>query len=634
MQMGVAALGMATASAPGAEVWLRAALPGVQVYSDASQHNVAEFALQYAAFLQSFNAIIAPPGRHGPPETVVLFRRLSTLQSYASTIPAEQRDSLIELRSDFDEHAVSALALDRDRYEALFDVYEGDAFWQLRGLGYFLPLAVRQGTAEYFATFELKGDECILGEGDERYQAPLAGGGLLPWDKFFSIDENSPEYGLKGHSFTGAYHAQCWKLMHAVLTANDAAEAQARFRRLADLIYHSPSYLAAFASFFQTTPSRLDWAMGGLNENRRVRLPFDRAGLESKLRIESAPEADVRAQLYDLLVNSDRLAAEVQLDRAVALAPRSAAVKIAEAHQALRSGDRLTAAQDYRDAIAAGAQDPSAYFHSAVQRLDDALAGSGGHVGTGGDDAVAAVAELHHCLALMPGYSQAYAELGRAYLAVPHVDRSAIADLKPALADPGLAPMIHYYIGILYRRLGDRASAKATFTAMAGDQTTAERFRLAAQAQLAAIAEAGRPAPRPPAVTNSPPKRIVEETHAPPPPPPPIVLDRVSLRLASREWNTYSSYVSDLMQKVQDAFQAPNGPHTPAFHGEVAVPFTLSSDGSLSATQPAQSQDGAPPALLRACEQAVQGSAPFAAWGDDMTDALGHEQNVAVVFHF
>lgn len=635
-QVGALALGLA-GTAQASRVWLRADLPGVEVYSDASQRNVAAFAMQYAAFRQAFDELVAPPGRRSPPATIMLFRNARTLQGYATDMPQEQRETLVNLESTFDGHPVSALALDGDRDEALFTVFESDATWMLQGLGYFLPLSVRQGTGEFFATFELSGDTCILGDTDRRFDNPLNEHGLMPWDHFFSINSSSPEYGLTSHTSNGLYQAQCWLLMHTVLAGTDAADARARFQRLCGLLEQSPSELDAFAAFFHTGRHSLNNGVYSVSSARTLRLPFDRPALERQLRVGPAPEADVRAQLFDLLITHDKLAAEVQLDGARALAPHSAAVNVALAHQALMDGDKSAAAQFYRNAIAAGTRDGAAYYYSASERLDDALGAGALTVGAGGEAAVTAVQELRRCLALLPGYGRAYAELGRAYLAAPKVTRAAIADLTPALADPALKPLMHFYIGLLYRRVGDRVSARQAFTALADNPQAADPLRQAARQQLAALASrpkpAAAPAPAPAADddTSSAPDAAGDTDAAAAPA---LALRDITMRVASQDWNNYRSYLSNLVQKVQEHFQVPDAAKSAAFSGQISIRFTLGSDGSIADMRPPEFPEGTPAALVDACRQAVQSAAPFDAWGDDMTDELGHEQHVSALFDF
>lgn len=608
----------------------------MEVYSDASQRNVAEFAVQYAAFHHAFDTLIAPPGRHSPPGTVILFRNIRTLQGYAEESPAIKREDLVSLSSEYEGYQVDALALEGDRSEALLQVFDSDATWLLQGLGYYVPLCVRQGTGEFFSTFELRGDECVLGDDDRRYDYPIQNPGFLSWSKFFDVTTSSPEYGLYGHVANGVYQAQCWALMHTVLAAGDGKMARERFQRLVALLADAKSPQDAFCQFFQTRPGYLNSAVDSVSMARTFRIPFPRAAVQAQLRIEPAPESDVRAKLYDLLSAHDQLAAEVQLDHARALNPHSPVVNLALAHQALRNGDKSGAAEYFRTAIAAGAQDGLAYYYSASDRLDAEIGAGAIVVGRGGDAALAAIQELHRSIALLPGFDRSYLELGRAYLAAPHVTRAAIADLEPALQDPELAPNIRFYIGILDRRIGDRAAAKAVFTALAQDNHVRPGLRRGAQEQVEAIEEAAHPRPKPTPVAESDSDRPPVLERGPPqpaPPPPPYVLQDITLSLGNSNWNTYQSYLGQLVDKVEAQFHAPDAPGAAPFHGKFVLSLTLGSDGGVSDIVSHASPD-VNPALVQACQKALEDAAPFGVWDDSMTDQMGHEQHLALRFNF
>jgi hypothetical protein len=618
--------GMAQAS----PVWIRAQLPQLSVYSDAPQRQVTNFALQYAAFQYAFNTLVAPDGRRCPPSTIILFKKIKTLQGYASSNAAMSADSVNSLTSSFDGNSTTALALDYDTSEALLTVCEDYSTWMLDQLGLYVPLSVRQGVGEYFSTFELDGSECVLGGDDSRYRQPLDHNPEMSWPDFFDVTPESKEYGLFGHATTGVYYSQSWELMHTVFSAPAAGQSRERFRRLIGLLYASPSTLDAVAKFFDTRPNELGMAIHQVSRSRTFRMPFDRTGAEGAMRIEAAPESDVRAELFELLETHDRLAAEVQLDRARALNPHSPVVQVSLAHLAFMNGDALAAIQNMRNAIADGTHDGDAYYYAASARLNDAIGEGRLAIASGGDAAVQAIQELHRSLELRPGTSREYLELGRAYLAAPLVTPSAIADLTPGLSDSRIAGPLSYYIGILDRRLRDPAAARTVFQRIAADPKTGEKLKAAAQAQLNAIAGVARPAVRP---TEAPADDYVPTEHHHHKDPPYLLQD-ITMRVGSQHWNEFRGYLSGLTQKVQDQFEAPGAPDSAPFHGQIGIPILLRSDGTAADVDGQDAPAGTSPVLIAACRKAVKSAQPFGEWESGMTDSMGDAQHVVVLFNF
>jgi hypothetical protein len=176
---------------------------------------VTEFTVQYGAFRHTLVHFFKPAGAQPPPSVVVLFRKHAELLRWAAQ---EGNDKLISASTEPDHTAVLAVALAGYRSDALATAFESDTEDTLPHLGYFLPLWMRQGTAEVFASVYLDRGQCFLGEPQARLTSPLDSD-WLPWDRFFDVGLSSPEY--KGTIKSGVYQAQAWLLMHEVLLTGE-----------------------------------------------------------------------------------------------------------------------------------------------------------------------------------------------------------------------------------------------------------------------------------------------------------------------------------------------------------------------------------------------------------------------------
>ncbi len=432
--------------------WLKIETPDVRIYSDGSKGDVLDFAVHYTAFRQAFKLLIAPPGRMPPPATVMLFRKLDTLQGYLSQV-GRKGDNLVEFTISVGSKEMFALALSGDLEQALTTAFEGDTTGMLRQVGYFLPLWMSQGTGEVLSSLQLGRGNYEIGEDEDRFTQPMEREQPIPWDKFFELSRESEEYrGRKDH-FTGIYQAQAWGIMNAVLLGGGSP--RDRFAKLASEVHGRDSDRAAVAALAGVGADRLDRMVWRGRAAHNLKFPFDRAAVRAGLKVVPAPDFEVKVQLADLLAGArDPVAADRMLDEAVALAPNAAAVKEALGRRALRNRDRYAAALVFREAIAAGSVDAQAYQFSAEQRIDDARSNGRDVAGGGGDDALRALAEIHRSLALLPGEMGSYLLLVRALYVAPTVTDAALAELTPALADQDQGAAVRLYRSQIYERLG------------------------------------------------------------------------------------------------------------------------------------------------------------------------------------
>jgi len=458
-----------------AETWLKAETPDAVIYSDASAGDLQDFALRYAEFRHGFNEFIAPEGRRAPPSTILLFRKSETLRGFVSSVRKPAPATLTATTATVDFNSLFALALSGDLNVALITTFESDATWMLRRLGYFVPLWMAQGTGEVLAPTRVRGGQVVIGEQANWLTSHLKHG-FLHWDRFFEMDQHSPEYRVQNGPGQGLYQAQAWALMHLVLLGGE--NPRERFQKLAGAVNGTKADLSAVAQFLGVTPEQIGEAVHShvfqVHPQTRA-YPLDVAELRAAIHTSSAPEAEVRVELGDLLQSTGNTAeAQVQYARASALAPNLPLVKEAKARSELAENDQSAAAQDYREAIAAGSTDPNAYLISAEDRLNDI--GREGP-GSAGEIATGAIDEIHQAMKLSPGNGAIYAQLARAYYLAGQISEANAEELTPALNDSEFGRIIRYYQALDYERLGLHGASLANLNFILADQNTPAALR-------------------------------------------------------------------------------------------------------------------------------------------------------------
>ncbi|MDD2762630.1 MAG: hypothetical protein PHE83_01495 [Opitutaceae bacterium] len=449
--------------------------------TDASQKDAVECLVGYAAFRHVFNECLAPAGRRPPPTRLVLFRRLSTFQQYCGNTNMEnlQRCSLT---FEVDRHAVVAFSLAGDRRDAMRTIFLFDTVWSLQRVGYSLPLWVIQGAGEVLSTLRLKKGECILGEEPDGYWHLLDYEQWFSWPQFSDIDTASPEYyAFERH---GVYYAQAWALMHMTLLGGPTG-IRDRFEALAAQVRETPRADETVAAVLHLDAKRMEQEINRhLRKDLQVKIPFDEKTVRAGLKVSPVSECEVRLQLANLLLTAGKNdEANLELQRARALAPEAPMVKEALARRELLQGKRDLASELYREAIAVGSVNPAAYLASAEQRLADVSLGGRDLLGEGGIPAEKAKAEIRRAIELDPGNGEAYRLLGRAFLVARHVTTAEIDELAPGVAAAKQGAWVRYYRALLYWRLGQVDACQADFQRIIDDPQAQDDARNMARQQ-------------------------------------------------------------------------------------------------------------------------------------------------------
>jgi len=473
---------LASLSAASSDAWLQVEAPDFVAYSDAAKGEVTEFAVRYSAFQHAFRTWFDSPGHTAPPSTLVLFRRESVFAAHVPP-PRSAKTRLVNYSVEVDGSSLLALALSGDYENAIARTFEFETVWALRRMGYNVPMWLSQGAGEVLATIEVRKGKLLVGrEATDHADQFLVQRDLLPWPRFFDVGESSPEYA--GQGATGSFHSQAWALMHWILLKDD--HTRERFLDLIARLKTTPALSAVEAVMGVPADQFRSEIEKHLRNFKRAReWPFDEAKIKADLKISPANEGDVLAQTANLLAAAGRLdESNRELERAAQLAPDHAEVKEALARRAVRENRLSDASQLYREAIAAGSKNYSAYLNSAAARLDAAMKDHVDQPGSGGPDVDAAITEIRRAIALSHGNTEAYRLLGRGFWVKAQVSPENVDELSPGIANGEVGQRVRYYRALLNSRLGRSDAAISDLQQILADSEVAEPERHRARERL------------------------------------------------------------------------------------------------------------------------------------------------------
>jgi tetratricopeptide (TPR) repeat protein len=439
--------------------WLKLQTRDVEILSDASQADVVEFATGYLAYREAFKVMLAPP-LAVPPTRFVLVRDSEELDRLVP-VQYDSTRRTVSVSLDIDGTILNAIAVGGDRQTALQQVYEFETVWSLGRAGYQLPLWMSQGAGEVLEEIWLKKGMVEVGDTHGRYSWSSA---TVPWPRFFEIDTSAPEY--QGRDPRAHFHPQAWALMHRILVGadNPATAFTTLARRLQQV-----SMSAAVEEALGVPADKFDAEIKReLRSGRRFRFSFDGDALKKSLTVVRASDFEVHLAKSDLLFGAQRNnEAELELAAAQSLLPSSVLVQEARARSALRDRQPEEAAARYREAIAAGSTNPTAYLRSAEARLREMMSGDRMEAGGGGNGVSDAVREIEHALQLQPGRAEAYELLGKAFYLAPTVTEADARQLDWALSAGAAGLPVRYYRGMVFQRLDQPDAALTELEAVA-----------------------------------------------------------------------------------------------------------------------------------------------------------------------
>jgi hypothetical protein len=217
-----------------------------------------------------------------------------------------------------------------------------------------IPLWLNEGLAEFYANTEIRDQDVLLGQTNQRHLLVLRNVRLLPLTTLFTIDKNSPYYVEKSKG--SIFYAESWALTH-YLTMKDYEEKTSKVVEYTRLLAAKLDPVTAGVHAFGDLKN-LQQEIEAYIEQPHFN-QFRTKGIahldDSEFEIESITPAQAEAVEADFLACSGRLAqARALAQRVLQEDPENASVQ--ETLAFLNSADEAAAENNLRDAVQ---QDPS-----------------------------------------------------------------------------------------------------------------------------------------------------------------------------------------------------------------------------------------------------------------------------------
>lgn len=439
-------MAVATGAFSAEEQWRRLATEDFIIVSNASEKDVAEFAVGYAGFRQAFRSFFVGPGQQLPATTILLFRKASEYEARVAVATCAESRTICS-SAEYDGHPFLSLAVDGDRKEALRTAFEFDTFWGLGRLGYGAPLWASQGAGGVFSTLEIKNGYCTVGIRPGPF--PSFRKEELHWPHFFEITTASPEYA--GPYAQGRFHSQAWALMHWVLL--EEGSASERLSALCRAARENGGMQGVLLTMKVSENELTDAIVRHFKAVSTRRIPFDEPRLRAGFKMETVSAAQGRALAARLAYLSGKLnEGDKDLEIAKGIAPNSPEVLEVQALRELKAGTNDAGLDLCRRAVAAGSRSPDIHLALAEARLSDTLSASA-TVATRERQMDEVLAEIRKTLELEPGYTRAYLLLGRAFCIAPTAHPEWVAELSKGITEDSAAAILREQRLILCQRL-------------------------------------------------------------------------------------------------------------------------------------------------------------------------------------
>lgn len=464
----------------GAEpAWLQLRSDDFTIYSDAPRRELEAFAVSYAAFRQVSREVLLKPGQTPPPSIILLFRKEKTFKNHVP-IPEERNFTPATYSTEVDGSTLTALSLTGDRDQAMTMLVEFETTWMLGRLGYFLPTWIAQGAGKVLSSLDVSKSRVTIGARPSAFEETTT----LPWERFFEINEASPEYRGKGAFEMGVYHAQAWSLMHWVLLGGP--DTRDRFQRVAAEL-RGVSITPQVAAVLDCPVTKLSREISRHFRGGPVTraFPFDEKSLRSTWNVENAPSFEVDIQRAEILFAAEKtVEARAVILNLQVTAGDSPLVQEALARSAQREGDSVTAAAHYRRALELGSKNPTTRLRSASALLDESSMNGADYPGNAAGNAAEAIAQIETVLADDPTNLDAYRLLGRALFVAPKITEQDLEKLSPGIGPGAAGARVRYYRALLYLRLNQPEKAREDLRLIADDSSVPNNDRQRARNRL------------------------------------------------------------------------------------------------------------------------------------------------------
>ena len=327
-----------------------------------------------------------------------------------------------------------------------------------------VPLWFNEGLAELYGSFEVQGEEALVGLPHERHVAYLRQQGLMPLEELLSLGPDSDLYNES--SRRGIFYAQSWALVHYLMVGDGMrGEQLIRFLdQVAAGVGTEEAFDEAFDVRFSTLEKELETYLAE-PDLPVLQVPVGDLGAVARGRLSRLPPAEVSYRLGDLAAHAAPSFPSFisrHFDRALELEPGHGGAWAGLGYVEDLQSSHDEAVVLYEKALELAPGDYRTHYLEGRSRLQ-ALALRGVEMPpTGGDlDSLnEAILSLETSLELHGDFPEALATLGAAWVYHPQPGEGALRVLDQARKWLPERMDVVFNLAVLASRLGNRARAR------------------------------------------------------------------------------------------------------------------------------------------------------------------------------
>ena len=453
--------------------WIEVRSPHFSIVTDAGEKRGRETALKFEQMRAVFGALLKQATVNLPiPLQIVAFRNTNEFRQFAPLWhgkPTQQLTGLFQSGEDRD-----FILLDMSVEDPWTVVFHEYAHQLMNGnvKGRTQPW-FDEGFAEYFSTIELDANRVKLGlrppPGDAEALRDL---GLMKISDLFSVQHSSRTYNEGDRR--SLFYAESWLVVHYLYATQQLPKLGPYF----DAIDQKLSVEEAIQKGFGISAAQFDKNLRAYMATSSIHYmtiptPAIETGNYSVLPVTST---DVKAVMADVHLHSlDYLDQAVdEFEAILAAEPDNAAALRGLGYAALRKHDFNRAGDYFHKAVQANSKDPRAYYYSALLGSEeDALVENPQRLDRIKKD-------LEKCIALDPGFADAYSQLAIAHMRAGE-KTDAIAAVKKAIELSPRNEQYRFNLSQMYLTTAEVESATAILRALSTspDAAMAEKARQA-----------------------------------------------------------------------------------------------------------------------------------------------------------
>jgi tetratricopeptide (TPR) repeat protein len=230
--------------------WFEARTAHFRIFSCGPTQAVANVATRLEQFHDAYAQLAGAQAVASPVMTVMAFPDYDAMKAFLPLYQG-QPENLAGLFVRGGDNNMIVLHLSGSRADSLERVFHEYSHLLMRHNAPYWPMWLNEGMAEVYARFEVVGPfRTRIGGPIEQHLAVLAHTPLMPLQKLFAVERDSPEYNERQSQ--GIFYAESWLLVHYLMLGGNPA-LQAGFRQLTPLLRQGESAEQAFTNALHTS---------------------------------------------------------------------------------------------------------------------------------------------------------------------------------------------------------------------------------------------------------------------------------------------------------------------------------------------------------------------------------------------